>query len=77
MHKYIYYTNKSATHKEVKNPTLLPAMDIFTKSFSISNKNISFAFDKKQGDLAQLARAPRWQRGGHGFESRSLHSNYK
>jgi|GEM_PF-5376202 len=49
MHKYIYYTNKSAIHKEIIDPTLLPAMDIFTKSFSISNKNITFAFDKKQG----------------------------
>ena len=25
------------------------------------------------GELAQLARAPRWQRGGHGFEPHSLH----
>ena len=26
------------------------------------------------GGLAQLARAPRWQRGGHRFESDILHS---
>ena len=30
-----------------------------------------FAFD---GAVAQLARAPRWQRGGQGFESPQLHS---
>ena len=27
----------------------------------------------KHGELAQLARAPRWQRGGHRFESDILH----
>ncbi len=31
-----------------------------------------FTFD---GAVAQLARAPRWQRGGQGFESPQLHSN--
>gem|GEM_PF-5791284 len=42
------------------------------KNFFVAVKNIIFAAHQN-GDLAQLARAPRWQRGGHGFESHSLH----
>ena len=66
-------TTKGAIQTPAIHLMLLLAADIFAKSFSMNKKNISFAFDKKDGDLAQLARAPRWQRGGHGFESRSLH----
>lgn len=38
-------------------------------------KKVIFAIrrDGSQGALAQLARAPRWQRGGHQFESDMLH----
>lgn len=40
------------------------------------DKQDSFrTFAKRNGGLAQLARALRWQRRGHGFESHTLHKN--
>ena len=39
----------------------------------IIKKNINFAHFLKEGELAQLARALRWQRRGHRFEPGILH----
>jgi hypothetical protein len=42
----------------------------------IIKKNINFAHFLKEGELAQLARALRWQRRGHRFEPGILHNFY-